>query len=267
MESLKEPLLAEFEQSNEEEVCEKNSVNLNKFGMVAMITITTFILFIIILVSHLPPQETLVMATKMPGITIFPTSSPGGWVWTMYGEFKLFPGFCPAGCQFEEAARVCEDQGGHLPFIQSQEEEEEIQNILSTAQQTVWIGLISRYRAGSWQLYKTEDAATYFNFLTEFTGENHDTGKCVVLEVNDGGSWRRTDCGRRKDSRGGLIEVLCERLPNVTEGLNRRVMMGKSACDDGQTGIEKDLKDLKRDTECDVMVCNQFSFLVLENIF
>ena len=33
------------------------------------------------------------------------------------------------------------------------------------------------------------------------------------------------------------------------EGMNNRVMMGKSACDDAVKGIEKDLKNMKRDTE------------------
>ena len=37
-------------------------------------------------------------------------------------------------------------------------------------------------------------------------------------------------------------------------GLDRRIMMGKSACDDAETGIEKDLKNLEKDTKCDVKV-------------
>ena len=45
---------------------------------------------------------------------------------TIYGEYQLFTGRCLSGCQFEEAAAVCEGEGGHLPFIQSQEENEEV---------------------------------------------------------------------------------------------------------------------------------------------
>ena len=33
--------------------------------------------------------------------------------------------------------------------------------------------------------------------------------------------------------------------------------MGKSACDDGQKGIERDLKDMERDTECHIKVCEE----------
>ena len=42
------------------------------------------------------------------------------------------------------------------------------------------------------------------------------------------------------------------------EGMGKRVMMGKSACDDAVKGIEKDLKNMKRDTECHVEVRVQF---------
>ena len=38
-------------------------------------------------------------------------------------------------------------------------------------------------------------------------------------------------------------------------GLDRRVMMGKSACDDAEKGIERDLKNMKKDTECEPKVC------------
>ena len=37
-------------------------------------------------------------------------------------------------------------------------------------------------------------------------------------------------------------------------GGNKRVMMGKSACDDAEKGIEKDLKNMMKDTSCDKKV-------------
>jgi hypothetical protein len=40
--------------------------------------------------------------------------------------------------------------------------------------------------------------------------------------------------------------------------MDKRVMMGKSACDDAVKGIEKDLKNVKRDTECHTKVREQF---------
>ena len=40
--------------------------------------------------------------------------------------------------------------------------------------------------------------------------------------------------------------------------MGKRVMMGKSACDDAVKGIEKDLKNMKRDTECHTEVRVQF---------
>ena len=42
------------------------------------------------------------------------------------------------------------------------------------------------------------------------------------------------------------------------EGVDKRVMMGKSACDDAVKGIEKDLKNMQRDTECHTKVRERF---------
>ena len=59
--------------------------------------------------------------------------------------------------------------------------------------------------------------------------------------------------------------MLCQRLPseNMTQTSNKRVMMGKSACDDGVKGIERDLKNQKRDTQCNSKVI----LFSRENIF
>ena len=46
------------------------------------------------------------------------------------------------------------------------------------------------------------------------------------------------------------------------EGMGKRVMMGKSACDDAVKGIEKDLKNMKRDTECHTEVRGSFSICI-----
>ena len=49
------------------------------------------------------------------------------------------------------------------------------------------------------------------------------------------------------------VVVLCERLP-VSHGqsdlINRRVMMGKSECDDGRRNIERDLTRREEETQC-----------------
>ena len=63
MKDLTEPLLPDPYQEDDEDVCEKKSVSLKRLGAVAMITITTFILFIVILLSQLPPQQTMGMST------------------------------------------------------------------------------------------------------------------------------------------------------------------------------------------------------------
>ena len=55
-----------------------------------------------------------------------------------------------------------------------------------------------------------EDAATYLNFKDS---DNNDA-RCVTIDIEDGGSWRRTECGRRKVSGGESIGVLCQRLPS-----------------------------------------------------
>ena len=63
MKDLTEPLLPDPYQEDDEDVCEKKSVSLKRLRVVAMITITTFILFIIFLLSQLPPQQTMWMPT------------------------------------------------------------------------------------------------------------------------------------------------------------------------------------------------------------
>ena len=50
------------------------------------------------------------------------------------------------------------------------------------------------------------------------------------------------------------VIILYDVVIDVTEDGNMRVMMGKSACDDAVRDIEKDLKNIKRDTECQTQV-------------
>ena len=100
----------------------KHSVSLSRFMTVGGITFTIFILFIIILASQLPAQQTMGMTTV--GLNTGLDNS--NWMRTIYGEYKLFDAQCRDGCGFEQAAAVCQAGGGHLPFIQSEEENEEI---------------------------------------------------------------------------------------------------------------------------------------------
>merc|ERR1712215_661825 len=87
---------------------------------------------------------------------------------------------------------------------------------------------------------------------------------CAIIEVEDEGKWRTRECNSRKDSRGRMLGVMCQRLPNVTEDGNMRVMMGKSACDDAVKDIEKDLNYLKRDTECQTDANNDDKIVTLK---
>jgi len=248
MKELTEPLLPDTHHASVEKTADKKSVTLIRFVTVGTITLATFLLFIIILASQLPSQQTM-GRTTVGSQELFTRRE--GWVRTIYGEYRLLHHQCGEGCDFDQAAAACEDQGGHLPFIQSDEEDEEIQKILSATGRPAWVGLISKYRRGSWQLYRTEDAATYFNFAQDDTED--DDARCVIIGGGDGeGKWRRTDCDRRKVTSLGAIGVMCQRLPAAAaDGMDRRVMMGKSACDDAEKGIDRDLKNMKRETECD----------------
>ena len=38
----------------------------------------------------------------------------------------MFNHLCVGGCNFDKAAHICEENGGHLPFIQNSEENDEI---------------------------------------------------------------------------------------------------------------------------------------------
>ena len=119
MKELKEPLLPDHTSVQDNP---KHSVSLSRFVTVGGITLSIFILFIIILASQLPAQQTMGMTTV--GLNTGWDNS--NWTRTIYGEYKWFRDQCRDGCDFLEAAAVCEAEGGHLPFIQSQEENEEI---------------------------------------------------------------------------------------------------------------------------------------------
>ena len=67
-----------------------------------------------------------------------------------------------------------------------------------------------------------------------------------------GEGWWEAGCDRREVG-GDPVVVLCERLPASTsqaEKINRRVMMGKSECDDGRRNIDKDLSEREEATHC-----------------
>ena len=70
------------------------------------------------------------------------------------------------------------------------------------------------------------------------------------------GKWKIIGCAKRKTEQENEIGVLCQRLPHMEarKDVNKRVMMGKSACDDAVKGIEKDLTKMESDTKCDSKV-------------
>ena len=59
MKELTEPLLPDTHHASVENTADKKSVTLIRFVTVGTITIITFLLFIIILASQLPPQQTM----------------------------------------------------------------------------------------------------------------------------------------------------------------------------------------------------------------
>jgi len=63
---------------------------------------------------------------------------------------------CEEGCDFTTAAALCRAENSHLPFIMSEEENDEIKNLLSATPITAWVGLHSNFRKGSWQLHESE---------------------------------------------------------------------------------------------------------------
>ena len=82
-----------------------------------------------------------------------------------------------------------------------------------TGGKIVWLGLVSKFRPGSWQLYQTEEAARYFNFNVSKAVDQG--GECAMMGGR-GGGWGVSSCQRR-EVEGGRVVVLCERLPGVVE--------------------------------------------------
>lgn len=59
------------------------------------------------------------------------------------------------------------------------------------------------------------------------------------------------DCSSRKDITDKPVMVLCQRLSAASHlDIKGRVMMGRSKCDDGEKGIQKDLGGQKAATTC-----------------
>jgi len=150
----------------------------------------------------------------------------------------------------------------------------------------MWIGLHSMFRKGSWQHPNTLKSAKYFNFGQSGNPE----GRCAVMQPSMEQKWLKRDCNYdnvfgiicQKDPGGFLlvkaqpigtsaptvrsytlsytvyasrvrvgatVEVKKNDLEAKIDGKGR-VKMGKSDCDDGEKGIERDLKTMKRDTTC-----------------
>jgi len=68
----------------------------------------------------------------------------------------VFTDQCQEGCDFKTAAAVCKAENSHLPYIVSDEENDEIKNLLSATPIVAWVGIHSNFRKGSWQLHDTE---------------------------------------------------------------------------------------------------------------
>jgi len=241
MSDLTDPLLPDTIQNNQN--INKHNVSLGKFLSVALLTFTLFLLFIIILAAQLPPENTMARTTVG-------ADQGTGWFRTIYGEYRVFTQQCQDGCDFDTAVAICEAENSHLPYIMSQEENDEIKNLLTGTPISAWVGLHSKFRKESWQLHNTEEAATYFNFAGD-DNDNDSDARCATIDEDNEGKWRRTGCMDTKGRNKGSIGVVCQRLPASMTGVDKRVMMGKSACDDGQKGIEKDLKNMEYDTSCD----------------
>jgi len=161
------------------------------------------------------------------------------WKRTIYGELRKYQ--TREGIDFETASAFCEGEGGRLPRITSQGEEEEVKNFM-TERVLIWIGLHSRFRKGSWQFPNTTKSAGYFNF-----GEDGDPdGRCAAMTSRKEEKWLKLDC----TSTTRIKEIICLKDAEVTEDSKGRVKMGKSACDDGEKGIKRDLKKLKKETTC-----------------
>jgi len=169
------------------------------------------------------------------------------WKWTIYGDHRIY--WAKDGVDFDTASAFCEGEGGHLPRIMSQGEEKEVKNLILDIQKTeafekdweMWIGLHSKFRKGSWQHPNTSKSAKYFNF-----GESgNPEGRCVVMQPSMEQKWLKRDC-----NYDNVFGIICQRDAEVKQDSKGRVKMGKSDCDDGETGIERDLKTMKRDTTC-----------------
>jgi len=172
------------------------------------------------------------------------------WKRTIYGELRKYLKEVE-GVDFETASAFCEGEGGRLPWITSQGEEEEVKNFI-TEYSSIWIGLHSRFRKGSWQFQNTTKSAGYFNF-----GEDGDPdGRCAAMPSSTmpssampsrgEGKWLKLDC----TTTTRIKEIICLKDAEVTEDSKGRVKMGKSACDDGEKGIKRDLKTMKKETTC-----------------
>merc|ERR1712142_1142753 len=137
---------------------------------------------------------------------------PQQWKWTIYEELRAY--LAKDGVDFETASAFCEEEGGRLPRVMSQGEEKEVKNfmtVLGGSGKTVWIGLHSRFRQGSWQHPNTSKSAKYFNFGE---GGNAD-GKCAAMTSIEAEKWMKMDC------KSKLMDgIICQKDSEVKRDSN-----------------------------------------------
>ena len=68
-----------------------------------------------------------------------------------------------------------------------------LQKLLGDVERVAWVGLVSQFRLGSWQLHQTEEAAIYFNFNSSLALDKG--GQCALMGGGDQG-WAVASCAR-----------------------------------------------------------------------
>ncbi len=120
-----------------------------------------------------------------------------------------------------EAKAKCEEFGGHLAVINSQEEQNLIEELLSGGNRgAYWLGITDEETEGVWKAVTNEDVA-YYNWMTaELPDNNKNEDYVAIYTVNFG--WNDI-----ANTYGGYLGFICEYPNTVPDGLEYEIADGE----------------------------------------
>ncbi|MBQ4569142.1 MAG: leucine-rich repeat protein [Ruminococcus sp.] len=152
-----------------------------------------------------------------------------------------------------EAKAKCEELGGHLAVITSQEEQNLIEELFGGGDRgAYWIGITDEETEDVWKAVTGEDVS-YYNWMTaELPDNNRNEDYVAIYTVNFG--WNDI-----ANTYGGYLGFICEYPKTIPEGLEYEITDGKVTITD-YTGSATELEIPSTIEGCPVTVIGDAAF-------